>query len=162
MWLSVFDKHTSIWAEWMCVIFALHCVRTCVPVGDDERAHPSVCALRMWAACMCVWHRVEERRTGFISTCQQWVFKDMRPLDWGCFLLFCIFYLNSAGEIRKYLCRIQKRVALRQQSSIWLWKHQRRDRKDDGNEEQRRGHEEEEEEEECVRARRRQAAHAGL
>lgn len=92
------------------------CFGLCVHMHSSRWrwAHAPICVCIVNVSCMCVWHRVEENRTGFISTCQQWVFKDMRPLDWGGFLRSCIFYLNSAGEIKKYLWRNQKRVTLRQ------------------------------------------------
>lgn len=76
--------------------------------------------------CVCITHvifaqkcsaqrvgRKKKRKAGFISTCQQWVFNDVRPLVLGYFLCLCIFHLDSVREIKKY-CRGNQKASYSQ------------------------------------------------
>lgn len=64
--VCVFDKHTYLWAEWVCVISALECVCTGIHLGECICANMHLCVRCMWATrvcvCMCVQHTVEKNR----------------------------------------------------------------------------------------------------
>ena len=104
VYVCVFTRFTHRRIRQACVILALAsyillgvCICACIDLCANH-AH----------MCACVYSRGKKRRA-FISTCQQWVFKDMKLLVSGCFLCLCIFQLDSVRQIKKYWSGNQKK-----------------------------------------------------
>lgn len=123
-----------------CMHVCLH--RTC--------EHCTKCTAQRWK---------KKEKTGFISTRQQWVFKDVRPLVLGYFLCLCISTTTLLERSKSIAVETKKLVTLRLLTVRHLSAEMPKEKEKRKGKKARWGHEEEEE---CIYMRRRQAAHAGL